>query len=141
MALLVYVVLVAALVAAFAAAYAAAARVAYRGNTLHLLLRAVFASPRCAFESRGAPFVTPTAEDFATVTRALSTGRIMLLSLTLVGDGATVKALGENGSVYNLTLGSTSSSCNCPAYVFKRAAQCKHLAWLKITCTVAVAIL
>ena len=130
MALLVYAVLVAALVAAFAAAYVAAARVAYRGNALRLL-RAVLAGPRCALERRGAPLVIPTAADFATVTRALSTGRIMLLSLTHDGDGAAVKALGENGSVYQLTLGATTS-CSCPAYVFKRTAQCKHLAWLKI---------
>ena len=105
------------------------ARIAFRRDTLQLLLT-VLRAPRDAFEVRGAPLVTASDADCATMTRALSTGRIMLLSFVLADGGADVRALGESGHVYSISLRS-APTCSCPAFVFKRDAQCKHLAWLK----------
>lgn len=121
--------LAASLVASFAFCLARAARVAFRRDALKLLLTALRA-PRDAFEARGAPLVKPTDADCATMTRALGTGRIMLLSFVVVDGGADVRALGESGHVYSIAL-RAAPTCSCPAFVFKRDAQCKHLAWLK----------
>ena len=114
---------------AFCTAYARLASVAFRGDPL-TLLKAVLCSPSDVFERRAAAFYTANSVDNATTTRALGTGRIMLLSFEPTADGASVKALGEGGHVYVIRFGPVPS-CSCPAFVYKRTAQCKHLAWFK----------
>lgn len=105
------------------------ASVAYRRDLLTLLLSAI-RSPLAVFEARAAPFYTAGDADYAAITRALGTGRIMLLSCDSAADGVSVKALGECGAVYELRFGRVPA-CSCPAFMFKRTAQCKHLAWFK----------
>lgn len=114
---------------AFAHCFRLAARVAFRGDALKLLLT-MLRAPRDALEVRGAPLAAPSDADCATMTRALATGRIMLLSFVVTDGGADVRALGESGHVYSIVL-RAAPTCSCPAFAYRRDAQCKHLAWLK----------
>ena len=116
-------------IAAFALCLALAVRVAFRGDALKLLLT-VLRAPRDAFEARAAPLVTPADTDCATMTRAMGTNRIMLLSFVAVDGGADVRALGESGHVYSIMLRAAGSSCSCPIFAYRNGALCKHIAWL-----------
>ena len=120
---------IAAVAIALAWAYSFAARLAFRGDALRVL-RAALKSPSLFFHERAAAFVKPTEADYAIIVRALSTDRIMLLSFEKREGGADVKALGIDGTLYELALAEIPS-CSCPAFKFKRTSQCKHLAWLK----------
>ena len=91
-------------------------------------------------EWRRDPFRVASDADCATLTRALNTERILVVErpeptetrASARWPRATFKLLGTSGCVYTATL-CEYPSCDCPAFITRRgAAQCKHLAWLKL---------
>lgn len=107
--------------------------IAFRGDYRTLIDFAI-TSPKLMFQTRATAFYVAGKADIATTKEALKAhekSRILLLSATYADDSMTALIIGNDGTRYAVVF-SDSPSCSCDAFTFKREAQCKHLAWLKM---------